>query len=76
MDLRCGTSTSLSTVMKPHMKNNVVTTVNATLFDEAGAVVVGAGEGVLTLVIAIIWGARQVDLIDLYEFGFGFVQAS
>jgi hypothetical protein len=37
------------------MKNKVVTTVNATLFDEAGAVAVGAGGEVLTLVIAIRW---------------------
>src|SRR5690349_19304339 len=29
MDFRCGTSTSFSTVMKPHMKNTAVTTPKA-----------------------------------------------
>ena len=53
MDFRCGTKTSFKTVMKPHMKNKVVTTVNATLFEVAGAVAVVDADVELTIVIAI-----------------------
>ena len=53
MDFRCGTKTSFKTVMKPHIKNKVVTTVNATLFDVAGAVVVFGADAELTLGMAI-----------------------
>jgi hypothetical protein len=53
MDFKCGTRTSFKTVMKPHIKNKVVTTVNATLFDVAGAVVTLGADVELTFGIAI-----------------------
>ena len=48
--------------MNPHMKNKVVTTVNATLLEVAGAVAVvtAAAGGVLTFVMAIKWALDPV----------------
>ena len=60
----------------PHIKNRVVITANGATYDEAGAAADVTGEEVFALVIAIRWGARQVDLVGTYEFGHGLVQAS
>src|SRR5882724_1317984 len=51
MDLRWGTRTSLSTVINPHIKNKVVTTVRATRWVDAVSAATGPGE--LTVGIAI-----------------------
>src|SRR5882762_3449255 len=54
MDLRWGTRTSFRTVMKPHMKNSVVTTVRATRWVAELSVATGPAELTLGIAISIV----------------------